>query len=126
VMTGAASDLKPGLSAQMVEIHEPVRILFVIETTPTAMLKIIDQNPAIARLCRGDWVQLATLDATSSTIHLYRRGDFAEYTPETSELPEVSSSADWYRGQRDHLGFATITNSPSKKCATGSASENAG
>ena len=36
-MDGAASDLRTGLAAQMVEIHEPVRLLVVIETTPQAM-----------------------------------------------------------------------------------------
>ena len=34
VMDGAASDLRTGLPWQMVEIHEPVRLLFVCETTP--------------------------------------------------------------------------------------------
>ena len=34
VMDGHASDLRTGLPWQMVEIHEPVRILFVVETTP--------------------------------------------------------------------------------------------
>jgi uncharacterized protein YbcC (UPF0753/DUF2309 family) len=34
VMEGASGDLRTGLSQQMVEIHEPVRILFVIETSP--------------------------------------------------------------------------------------------
>ena len=33
VMNGAGSDLRPGLPWQMVEIHEPVRLLFVIETS---------------------------------------------------------------------------------------------
>src|SRR5205823_12201589 len=32
VMDGAASDLRTGLPWQMVEIHEPVRLLFVVET----------------------------------------------------------------------------------------------
>ena len=45
VMDGAASDLRPGLPWQMVEIHEPVRLLFVIETTPAALQRIIDPNP---------------------------------------------------------------------------------
>ena len=43
VMDGAASDLRTGLPWQMVEIHEPVRLLFVIETTPEAMLR--DHGP---------------------------------------------------------------------------------
>jgi hypothetical protein len=26
----------------------------------------------------------------------------------TDSMPSVKASADWYRGWRDHLGFATI------------------
>ena len=69
VMDGAASDLRPGLPWQMVEIHEPMRILFVVETTPEAMLGIMARDPAIGRLVRNGWVQLATLDPDSPTIH---------------------------------------------------------
>lgn len=108
VMTGAASDLRPGLSAQMVEIHEPIRILFIIETTPDAMLSIMDRNEVIAQLCRNNWVQLATLDPHSEKIQLFRNGQFEVYRPESRELAVVDSSIDWYRGWRDHLGFALI------------------
>jgi hypothetical protein len=112
VMNGAASDLRPGLPWQMVEIHEPVRLLLVIETTPDAMWRIIDRNPAIDRLVRGGWVQLATLDPATSKIHLFRQGAFEQYTPQASELPKVESSVAWYRGQRDHLEFASVSRSP--------------
>src|SRR5439155_19201787 len=54
VMNGAASDLRPGLPWQMVEIHEPLRLLFLIETTPEAMLQIMGRNEGIARLVRND------------------------------------------------------------------------
>ncbi len=108
VMNGAASDLRPGLPWQMVEIHEPVRLLFVIETTPEAMLRIIERDAGIARLVRGNWVQLATFDAATAEIQLFRQGRFEPYRPENTELPEVASSIDWYRGWRDHLGFASI------------------
>ncbi|MCA9063622.1 MAG: DUF2309 domain-containing protein [Planctomycetaceae bacterium] len=108
VMTGAASDLRPGLSAQMVEIHEPLRILFVVETTAEAMQRIIDANPTIARLVLGEWVQLAVLNADTSQIQLFHNGEFRPYEPESNHLPEVTASADWYRNRRDHPGFATI------------------
>jgi uncharacterized protein YbcC (UPF0753/DUF2309 family) len=100
--------LRPGLPWQMVEIHEPVRLLFVIETTVQAMQLIIDDNPAIAQIVRGEWVQLATYDAESNRIHRYVGGEFSEYEPETSVLPLADSSVEWYRGERGHLGFASI------------------
>lgn len=109
VMEGAASDLRPGLSAQMVEIHEPLRILFVVETTPERMLLVMSGNPVVDRLVRNEWVQLATLDPVDRGVHVFSRDRFRPCQPESTELPSVSSSLEWYSGRRDHLGFASIT-----------------
>jgi uncharacterized protein len=108
VMDGAASDLRPGLPWQMVEIHEPLRLLFVVETSPDALMRVIDGDEAISRLVRNDWVQLATLDPASPTVHIFRNGAFEPYEPRSGDLPVTPSSLAWYRGWRDHLGFATI------------------
>lgn len=108
VMDGAASDLRPGLPWQGVEIHEPVRLLFVIETTPQAMLAIMDRDPAVGRILRNGWAQLAVLNPDSAEIQIYENGTFEVYQPESGDLPLVPTSLDWYRGWRDHLGFAAI------------------
>ena len=112
VMEGAASDLRPGLSQQMIEIHEPMRIVFVIETTPDAMLSIMERNPTVGGLCRHEWVQLAVVDPHTSAMHVYREGVFSPYRLRSDALPRVPSSADWYRGWRDHLGLAAIDEPP--------------
>ncbi len=108
VMDGAASDLRPGLPWQMVEIHEPVRLIVVIESTPARMLSIMQRNPGIDQLCRNEWLQLAVLDPNSSEIQIFRHGAFQPYHPHAEQLPKVHSSIDWYRGWRDHLEFAEI------------------
>ncbi|HEY2413822.1 MAG TPA: DUF2309 domain-containing protein [Pirellulaceae bacterium] len=108
VMDGAASDLRTGLPWQMVELHEPMRILFVIETSAEAMLSVMERNAAIKQLVINDWVQLAVLDPNSPKIQVFRRGKFEPYECETSDLPVVRSSVDWYRGWRDHLGYASV------------------
>jgi uncharacterized protein YbcC (UPF0753/DUF2309 family) len=108
VMDGAVSDLRTGLPWQMVEIHEPVRILFVVETTPATMLGIIDRNPGIARLCRNAWVHLALIDPETKQLSVFQDGAFRPYQPQAAVLPRAASSADWYRGWRDHLEFAQV------------------
>ena len=108
VMDGAASDLRTGLPWQMVEIHEPVRILFVIETRPEVILQILERNPILGRLCRNGWVQLAVLAPDSQEIQQYQDGTFHAYCPFATQLPRAASSVDWYRGWRDHLEFAEI------------------
>ncbi len=110
VMTGAASDLRPGLSAQMVEIHEPMRILFLIETTPEKMHRIIEENPQIKQMVENNWVQLATFEIESGTIQRYVNGNFQKWTSMKTELPRVRSSMEWYQGKREHLEFAQVGN----------------
>ncbi len=108
VMDGAASDLRTGLPWQMVEIHEPVRSLFMIETTPETMRGILDGNAMIGRLSRNGWVLLTVIHPETHEIFVFDGGEFRPYRPQASVLPTAPSSADWYRGWRDHLEFAEI------------------
>ncbi|MCL4138334.1 UNVERIFIED_CONTAM: hypothetical protein GTU68_026191 [Idotea baltica] len=115
VMDGAASDLRPGLYRQMIEIHEPMRLLFVIEATPKAMLRIIADNEPIRKLCEGDWVQLAVIEPNGNEIQLFKDKKFVPYQPESNELPVTPSSYDWYRGWRENLKFASVGNYEAKE-----------
>jgi len=109
VMEGTASDLRTGLYQQMVEIHEPLRMLFVIESTPEAILSVMESNPTIGRLCRGGWVHLAVIDPKSSLIQVYQDGQFEPYDASYRYLAEVSSSLECYRGSRENLPFFSIS-----------------
>lgn len=109
VMDGAASDLRTGLPWQMVEIHEPVRLLMVIEAEVEVLQRVIAGNPTIAQLVKNRWVQIAALDPEGPWIRVLRNGVFEEHTPENTVLATAPSSAAWYRGRRDHLPCARIT-----------------
>ncbi len=112
VMDGAMSDLRTGLPWQMVEIHEPVRLLFVIETTPSAFVAILGGNPAIRTLVENLWVQVALMDPATGALSLHHDGRFEPYTSQAGPPPVAASSREWYAGWRDHLEFAEITPSP--------------
>jgi uncharacterized protein YbcC (UPF0753/DUF2309 family) len=109
VMDGAASDLRTGLPWQMVEIHEPVRLLIICETTPAIMQKMLSGNPLGRVMTENGWVQLAVQLPETNDILLYQNGEFTPYHPTAPRLPTAASSADWYRYCRDHLEFAEIT-----------------
>lgn len=108
VMEGTSSDLRTGLYQQMVEIHEPLRMLFVVESTPEAMLSIMQRNEAIGRLCRGMWIHLAVIDPATSEVQIYRNGSFAPYEFGGTFLPLAPSSVACYQGSRDNVQFFTI------------------
>jgi hypothetical protein len=92
----------------MVEIHEPVRLLMIVESSPHVLQDILQRNDALRRLCDHQWMQLATLSPQSDEIFVYTRNGFARYEPESPQLPVVMASIDWYRHRREHLGFARI------------------
>lgn len=108
VMDGPTSDLRTGLPWQMVEIHEPMRLLFVIETTPAILQGILDRNPPLARLAFNGWIQLATLSPQEAAIHVLEKEGFRPFQADGEALPIVRSSTEWYGGKRDHLGPARI------------------
>jgi len=114
VMDGAASDLRPGLPWQGVDIHEPVRLLFIIESTPRAILRIMAENPVIDRIFRHHWAHVATLDPIDGQIHRFSKDHFVTYrsgdaTSDGAEPPIADGSFNWYSGKRDHLPFAITT-----------------
>jgi uncharacterized protein YbcC (UPF0753/DUF2309 family) len=108
VMDGHASDLRTGLPWQMVEIHEPVRILFVVETTPDRLHKVIGSNTALKRLLENRWIRLATIDPASARIHVHRESGFEEFHEDLERLPVALSSHEWYAGKLQHLPMAWI------------------
>ena len=108
VMDGHASDLRTGLPWQMVEIHEPVRILFVVETAPDRMEQVIETNIAFKRLLQNRWIRLATIDPASARVHVYRDRGFEEFHEDLERLPVALSSHEWYSGKLQHLPMAWI------------------
>jgi hypothetical protein len=108
VMNGARSDLKTGLTLQMVEIHEPVRCLFVLETTQERALATLSANPVLWQLLENRWIRLAVQDPDNGSICVYRQGQWEPVTGDDVALPTVSSSRAWYAGHHEHLMIARI------------------
>ena len=108
VMDGHASDLRTGLPWQMVEIHEPVRILFVIETTPHRLQNVINVSTSLKQLVQNRWIRLATIDPISGRVHVRRDSGFEEFHEALERLPVALSSHEWYAGKLQHLPMAWI------------------
>ncbi len=110
VMNGFEGDLRTGLTWQMVEIHEPVRILFVLETTPERALRTMETNPQLNELLRNRWIRLAVIDPVeNSRVSAYRGDGRWECIDGGDEvLAEAPNSRAWYEGRSDHLPLARI------------------
>jgi uncharacterized protein YbcC (UPF0753/DUF2309 family) len=108
VMNGHSSDLRTGLPWQMVEIHEPVRLLVIVESTPAILAAVAVRVPQIGELVSNRWIQLVTIDPSDGTAHVFEDGGFVPFVPERTPLPEVYESAHWYTGRIEHLDVARV------------------
>jgi uncharacterized protein YbcC (UPF0753/DUF2309 family) len=112
VMDGHASDLRTGLPWQMVEIHEPVRLLTIVEATTTTLERVLAEEEGLASLVNNAWIQLVAWDPESDALAVYDAGRFVPYVPENPAIAEVERSMDFYAGRRGHLTPAHVESSP--------------
>ena len=108
VMDGVESDLRTGLPRQMIEIHEPVRLLIVVEASVALLSAIYARQPMLRELIGNEWVHLVSVDPSTGEQQRFTPRGFQPVTPPGAPLPVVASSADWYRGHRDFLPPALI------------------
>ncbi len=109
VMGGAASDLRTGLPKQMIEIHEPMRLLLIVESTTAILGEIYGRQAAIAELLDNAWVQLVAMDPEDGRHTLFVPGEgFVGWDEHVPALPRVASSFDYYGGHTDFLAPALI------------------
>jgi len=92
----------------MVEIHEPLRILFVVETTPGRLEQVINASASLKQLVKNRWIRLATIDPGSARIHIFRDSEFEEFHEALERLPVALSSHEWYAGKLGHLPMGWI------------------
>jgi len=76
VMSGFASDLRLGLSKQMVEIHDPMRILIVIESKPQIVREILLKNKQLRQLVENKWVRLVVYEYDKKVFFSHQGNDF--------------------------------------------------
>ena len=109
VMDGHASDLRTGLPWQTVEIHEPLRLLLVVEAPPDRILAAAARVPAVERLLRNRWMRLACWHAPGAGLSWFEGDRFVPYRPESTRIAVVERSVDWFGGHRGHLPPARTT-----------------
>ena len=118
VMQGASSDLRTGLPLQMIEIHEPMRLLVIVEQTLELLTAIYLRQPPLQELIGNGWIVLAAKHPHTGAIHLFDTA--AGWQPwhdeaagdTTPPLPEVERSIDWFAGQREALPPALLRHPP--------------
>lgn len=100
VANGVEGDLRTGLPNQMIEVHEPARLLIVIEQSRDIIDKTLVKIGALREWLDHDWVRLACYEPASHAIYFYsgkgwQSVDLSDIMP----TPEAAGSEEIFAGQ---------------------------
>lgn len=108
VMTGSSSDLRIGLARQMVEIHEPIRNMTVVEAPLARVKGIFDGHPRLKNLLYNHWMKLTVYDPEVQTWYIFRENEFKVLDMEKTNIAHFNSSVHLINSNISSDDFAEI------------------
>jgi uncharacterized protein YbcC (UPF0753/DUF2309 family) len=91
VANSSDGDLRPGLPVQMIEVHDPVRLLIVVEHYPEIVLKAIQSAPEIYEWYINEWVHIVAVHPDTNQFYYFNDGSFRLHEPIVDKIPELKN-----------------------------------
>ncbi|MFM7731245.1 MAG: YbcC family protein [Flavobacteriales bacterium] len=107
VANGTDGDLRPGLPSQMIEVHEPIRLLIIVEHYPEIVNQVIRRLDETFEWFKNQWVHLAVKHPDEEMIYAFDGQSFKPYQP-ASEVRSAGNIARTLETSHDHLPVMTI------------------
>jgi len=116
VANGSDGDLRSGLPLQMIEVHDPVRLLMIVEHYPAIVNKVIRLNPELYEWFANEWINLVVLHPDEGKFYSFKDEEFVPYDPLTQHVPVVHDVSHMFEStmkmKTNHLLDATQENLP--------------
>lgn len=118
VANSSDGDLRPGLPWQMIEVHDPVRLLVIVEHKPDIVLKAIQSSPEVFEWYNNEWVHIVSLHPEERQFYYFKKGAFVKYETITSnsEIKTIHNMEEFIEGAKEmetnHIVHATEENLP--------------
>lgn len=91
VANGIDGDLRPGLPSQMIEVHDPVRLLMIVEHYPEIVLKVIQQDSSTYEWFANQWIHLIAFHPDNRDLFVFYNNQFTKYEPIKNALAFVQN-----------------------------------
>ncbi len=80
VSNGVDGDLRTGLPAQMLNIHEPLRLMVVIEQNKDLVKDVLSRDLKVKQWYDQEWIHLIVIDPNDRKCYRFDNGDFVIYS----------------------------------------------
>ena len=86
VANGIEGDLRPGLPKQMVEVHDAMRLMCIVEHYPDVVKKVLFSFEATYEWYKNDWIKLVVLHPETKELFVLEGDLFKRYQPLKNHL----------------------------------------
>ncbi|TAH20096.1 MAG: DUF2309 domain-containing protein [Cytophagales bacterium] len=90
VANGMDGDLRIGLPQQAVNIHDPIRLIVVVEHFPEVVLQTIQKEAPTYQWFLNSWVHLVVIQPETKQLYRFTDGSWTPYQPITESLPSTN------------------------------------
>lgn len=81
VTNGVEGDLRTGLPLQMIELHDPIRLMMVVEHYPEVALEVVKRNPSTYEWIHNEWIVFVVIHPDTYQTYRFENGSFKLYQP---------------------------------------------
>ena len=93
----------------MIEVHDPVRLLMIVEHFPDVVLQTIQKNPATYEWFINEWVNLAAINPETQEISVFKNGEFVPYNPLVSHVDTVNNMTSLLETHHENLPVYSLS-----------------
>jgi uncharacterized protein YbcC (UPF0753/DUF2309 family) len=108
VANGSDGDLRPGLPFQMVEIHDPMRLMIYIEQFPNVVMDTLNASPSAMQWFQDEWIHLVVQHPESKLLHRFINGKFVEYHSLKKDVESINNLEKLIETAQDNLPVLII------------------
>lgn len=103
VANGMDGDLRTGLPLQMVNIHNPYRLLVVVDAPVARVERTLKAFPATLEWIENGWVHAVVREPDSGLFFRWEGNGFRRYEPEFNPPRTIRNWTDAFAGRRDSV-----------------------
>ncbi|TAF65429.1 MAG: DUF2309 domain-containing protein [Cytophagales bacterium] len=103
VANGIDGDLRIGLPQQSVDIHDPIRLLVVVEHFPAVVKEVIQKDLTTYQWFENEWIHLVVIQPETKQLFRFTKGNFLPYEPITQTLPTINGLENLWTNSGENL-----------------------
>jgi len=108
VANGNDGDLRTGLPSQMIEVHNPIRMMIIVEHFPEVILDAIQRQAPTHEWFKNAWINLVAIHPETHQLYRLLDNQFVPYEPLTERIEKAANLERLFETHMDNLPVYTL------------------